>query len=352
MVGSGGSTQARAGARRERGAMSETTHRPARARTTWRRVAPAVGLFLLAPIVAEFLLGNLPISMLPGLVLLAPLYGGGALLVREVVRRAGRGVPMMLVLGVAYGLLEEGIGTQSLFNPNYAGVHLLQEGFVPALGIAGPWTVFVLTLHAVFSVTAPIVVVESLVPGRARTPWLGRVGTTVAAVLFLAGLAGTLAVSWAMDPFLAPVPSLGVVVVLAALLVAVAFRLPRLATSTGPVPPVRAVLGVGLVAGAAFMLAQGLPGVPAMVLTLLVESVGAAATIRLSTRTGWSGRHTLALAAAALLTYAWHAFPQSPIVPVSPAVDLIGTAVFAAGTVALRGTAARRAPVENEVTAL
>jgi len=334
--------------------MTETTPTTTQLRV-WTRVAPAVGLFLLAPLVAEFLLGNLPITMLPGLVLLAPLYGGGALLVREIVRRTGRGVPTMLVLGVAYGLLEEGIGTQSLFNPNYAGVHLLVDGFVPALGIAGPWTVFVLTLHAVFSVTAPIVVVESLVPDRARTPWLGRVGVTVAAVLFVAGLAGTFALSLGMDPFLAPVTSLVVVVVLAALLVALALRLPRAVRTAGPVPPAWAVLVGGLVAGAAFMLAQGLSGNAAMVLTLLVEAALATVAIRLSARDGWSDRHTLALGAAALLTYAWHAFPQGSIVPVSPTVDLVGNAVFAAGAVVLLIMAARRTArpvrVENEVVA-
>lgn len=44
------------------------------------RIAPAVILFFLAPLVAEFLLGNLPITMLSSLVVLAPMYGGGALL--------------------------------------------------------------------------------------------------------------------------------------------------------------------------------------------------------------------------------------------------------------------------------
>jgi hypothetical protein len=92
-----------------------------------RRVAPAIGLFLLAPLVAEFLLGNLPITFLPGLVMLAPMYGGGALLIRELTRRAGRGVPTMLVLGIAYGLVEEGLTTQSLFNPGYGGGGLLSR---------------------------------------------------------------------------------------------------------------------------------------------------------------------------------------------------------------------------------
>jgi hypothetical protein len=39
---------------------------------------PAVTSFLLAPLMAEFLLGNLPIILLPALLRLAPLYGGGA----------------------------------------------------------------------------------------------------------------------------------------------------------------------------------------------------------------------------------------------------------------------------------
>jgi hypothetical protein len=165
---------------------------------------------------------------------------------------------------------------------------------------------------------------------------------TVTAVLFVGGVAGTLAMSLAMDPFLAPVPALAGVVVIAALLVVLAFRLPRLDRATGPIPPAWVVLVGGLVAGAAFMLCQGLPGVPAMVVTLLVEAVTATAAIMLSVRSGWSGRHTLALGAAALLTYAWHAFPEGPILPVSPTVDLIGNAVFAAGAVALLAIAARR----------
>ena len=45
---------------------------------------------------------------------------------------------------------------------------------------------------------------------------------------------------------------------------------------------------------------------------------------------------------AALLTYAWHAFPQSPILPVSPTVDLIGNTIFAAAAVTLLAVAARR----------
>ena len=161
-----------------------------------RRTAPAVGLFFLAPLVAEFLLGNLPITLIAGLVLLAPMYGGGALLIREVTRRAGRGVPTMLLLGVGYGLLEEGIATQSLFNPHYVGADLLRVGYVPWLGIAVPWTLYVLTLHAVGSTTVPIVMAELCTPERRTAPWLGWPGLVVAAVLFVVGLSGTPRSRW------------------------------------------------------------------------------------------------------------------------------------------------------------
>src|SRR6266851_1754808 len=120
-----------------------------------KRVLPAIGLFFLAPLVAEFLLGDLPINLLGALVILAPLYGGGALLIREVVRRTGGGGPNVLALGVAYAIFEEAFTTQTLFNPNYLhlNLHLLQPEYVPALGIGIWWTMFVLTLHAVWSIS-------------------------------------------------------------------------------------------------------------------------------------------------------------------------------------------------------
>lgn len=45
-----------------------------------KRVAPAIALFFIAPLVAEYLLGDIPINLLFALIFLAPMYGGGALL--------------------------------------------------------------------------------------------------------------------------------------------------------------------------------------------------------------------------------------------------------------------------------
>ena len=128
---------------------------PAIMRPAEKSVWPAVALFLVAPLIAEFLLGNLPIKMLPVILVLAPLYGGGALLIRELVRRAGRGWPSIVVLALAYGIVEEAYTTQSLFNPNYLklNLHLLQPAYLPALGIGAWWTIFVLTLHTAWSIS-------------------------------------------------------------------------------------------------------------------------------------------------------------------------------------------------------
>jgi hypothetical protein len=61
-----------------------------------------------------------------------------------------------------------------------------------------------------------------------------------------------------------------------------------------------------------------------------------------SRRRGWGDAHRLALAAGPLLTYAWSAFPQPPVLPASPTADLIGNAVFAIAALALVGVAAIR----------
>lgn len=311
-----------------------------------RRIAPAAGLFFLAPLAAEYLLGNLPITLLVAMVVLAPMYGGGALLIREVTRRAGRGVPTMLVLGVAYGLLEEGIATQSLFNPHYVGLDLLHPGYVPWLGIGVPWTLFVLTLHAVGSTTVPIVIAE-LCTARRTTPWLRRPGTVVVAVLYVVGLGANTAFQLAHDPFVAAPAQLIGAVVLAGLAVLVALRLPRRSGEPGTVPSVWAVGSAVLVVGA---LLEAAPlSWAGVALVAVLEAVLAVLAARWAVRAAWTPRHTLAAAAGALLTYAWHSFPEQPVFPVSTAVDLAGNAVFTLGALLLIGMAWRRTAVASTI---
>ena len=73
-------------------------------RASVRRIGPAVLLTILSPVVAEFLLGDFSIRSLAVLIALLPLYGCGALLIREVARRAGRGWTTIVLLGAAFSL--------------------------------------------------------------------------------------------------------------------------------------------------------------------------------------------------------------------------------------------------------
>ncbi len=312
-----------------------------------RHLLPALALFLLAPLVGEFLLGNLPIASLGLLLLLAPLYGGGALLIRETGRRWRLGWPGILVLCAAFGLVEEAFVTQSLFNPNYVGLRLLDFGYIAGLGISAWWTVFVLSIHAIWSTAVPIALVESFTPAARRTPWLGYVGLALTAVLFVLACA-LLFFFQLQDPFMAaPAQFIGgavAVMILIALAVALR-RLPsRAPAGTQGVPGPWLVGAIFFVLGSAFMLlARTHEPIPAAlnVAGLLALLAGGALLLwRWSGRADWSPRHELAAAGGLLLTYAWYGFVQVPSAgSASPQVDLLGNAVFAAGAVALLAAA-------------
>lgn len=294
--------------------LNTTQHRP---RLFWA----ALVLFLLAPFVGEYLLGNLPLNLFHLFPVLALFYGGGAVLIREVVRRTGRGWPSIFFLAIAYGLLEESIGTQSLFNPNYLGLGLLEYGYIPALGIAGPWTAHVLSLHVAWSICIPIALTELLFSDQRTSPWLGNVGLAIVSVLFLAGL-GLMTIGSAIQYGSAITPvQIGVIVFLLLLLIIGAFTLFRPASSDPAVPTEqdRKPLSPWLLGSAAFLSGSmlyimntfAIDFLPAFVMvlcTLLLDSVILTLILSSSRLPGWSEKHRFALAAGGLLVYCWWGF--------------------------------------------
>ncbi|GAA4251951.1 hypothetical protein GCM10022255_046580 [Dactylosporangium darangshiense] len=291
----------------------------------------AVALFFLAPLIAEFLLGDFGLNALYALLILAPMYGGGAILVRELSRRAGRGWPAMLTLALAYGVLEEGLVTQSLFNPNYAGLHLLQHWFVPALGISVPWTLTVLAIHTVWSIGVPIALMENLAPAEARTaPWLRTPGLVVAAVLYVLGSLLTVVGTLSNDHFVAPWPRLAGAAVIAVALIVLAFRWPRRAGQLpGRVPAPALVLVLTLVAGGLLRLPDAVPTWVNVGLMVAAFAATTVAVLHWSRRAEWGAGHRLALAAGATLTYAWRSFFMTPFAGDGPVITPVSHVVFA-----------------------
>jgi hypothetical protein len=324
---------------------------------TSRCLFAAIGLFFLAPLVAEFLLGNLPIKMLSALVVLAPFYGGGALLIRETARRAGRGWPTIVLLALAYGIVEEAFTTQTLFNPNYMhlNLHLLDSAYIPVLGIGAWWTVFVLALHTVWSISVPIALIEATVPRRATTPWLGNWGLAVTAMLFVLGAAANTAIGFHTDHFLASPAQFATSAAVVVLLVAGAFLRYQLVAASVSDPADPASLGpaqsvpspwfffaIALAAGSAILVGPKSWGWWAAAIILGLELGVAALVLVLSRRSGWRRAHQLALAAGAALSYAWHAFFEPPVLGGTGLDVRAGNAVFALGAVLLIAFAARR----------
>lgn len=210
----------------------------------------ALTLVLVAPLVAEVSLGTVPLRQAWVTLLYLPIYGAGVLFAREVVRRTRGGYVNLLLIGVAYGLVEEGLALQSLTSPHLYGA----AQWAPRLfGLNTAYAELVLVYHPVFSVVIPVALVELLFAGHGRAPYLRRGGLIATGIVALLG-AGLLriAVPPTEDPgYLLPLPAALLITVLAVALVvlAVRVRVPR-ATPAGPPP-------AGILAGAAFLTAFG-----------------------------------------------------------------------------------------------
>lgn len=309
-----------------------------------RSVAAVLTLFFLAPFVAEFLLGDFSISMLWLLLLFAPMYGGGAVLIREAARRTGRGWPTMLLLATAYMLIEEGFTTQSLFNPNYLHMHFLRYAWIPALGIGAWWTMLMFNVHVFWSMGVSIALVEGLFPSRERTPWLGRVGTGVVVALFLLGAAIGVVIGLHQSPFRASHTQFAVTALLCAVLIGAAFAVTRPGEKRGtlPVPSPWAVGAIVFVLGAVVFLAFPPLGWAAVAIMAGADLFFLLCLWGLSHRCDWTPLHTLSVAAGGAVLYGVHAFLGHPVVPSRPWVVLLSHVVFLGLAIAVVVLAVRR----------
>jgi hypothetical protein len=124
---------------------------------------PILFLLLLTPGIPEYLSASSQITLLvlnPFLFFLflganIGLYGSGVILIREAMIRWKKGWATVFLLGVAYGIVEEGLALWTLFNPLAQPVGNL--GFYGHwLGVNWVWTVGLLIFHSVYSIGLPI----------------------------------------------------------------------------------------------------------------------------------------------------------------------------------------------------
>jgi hypothetical protein len=151
-------------------------------RGDWR---PAVTLAILSPLIAEVLSGATKFSVLFALVPEILVWGCGALLIREVVRRWRGGWTSMLLLGLGLSIAEEFVIQQTSLAPLPFPGALVHYG--RAWGVNWIYFLFMLGYESVWVVLVPVQVTELLFACRRDRPWLRARGLFLAAVLFLLG---------------------------------------------------------------------------------------------------------------------------------------------------------------------
>lgn len=187
----------------------------------------ALTLVVWAPAAAELLTSSAPpfVFFVPWVfVLFALLYGLGALLIRETAVRLRLGWPAVLLLGAAYGVLEEGLGAKSFFDAHWRAIGPLGE-HGRAFGVNWVWSIGLTGFHAFYSVGLSLLAMDTLWPAARGRAWLGKPGLSLAALLF--GLDALLFYQKGNERFAnSPAQSAGCLLVILALIGA-ALSMPR-----------------------------------------------------------------------------------------------------------------------------
>lgn len=275
--------------------------------SNWR---PVLVLLLAAPVFGELISSSAPppVFFIPWVfVLFVLMYGAGALLVRELTVRWQGGWLTLLLLGAAYGVVEEAFAAKSFFDPAWRSLGPL-AGHGRFLGVNWIWAVDLMVFHAAFSIGLPVLLTYLLFPGSRQQRWLGRRGMTVVGLLFCLDILLFFQKANAYRPEPALYVGSGITVV-SLMLAARRLRSRVSAGSTAPVSSKSfAVLGFSV--SAAFILSMyALPllGMPVLTLTAVVAIVSFAAVLLVrwtGAGSAWGERQQFSLLAGVLLFFA------------------------------------------------
>lgn len=142
-------------------------------------------LLVLAPVIAEVLSGATRLSILFVLIPEIMVWGGGALLARELVRRWRAGATSLLCLGLALSVAEEFIIQQTSIAPlPFLGANAT---FGRYAGVNWLYLLFMLGFESVWVVLIPVQVAELIFPERREQPWLRTRGLIATCIAFLIG---------------------------------------------------------------------------------------------------------------------------------------------------------------------
>ena len=267
---------------------------------------PILFLFFLSPIIGEVLSGSTPPLAFINptvFIFLGSLYGSGALLVRDYARRWNKGWRSILILGAAYGIIEEGILVRSFFSPTWKDLGALAT-YGRWLGVNWVWAEWLTIYHAIFNITIPIFLVELCYPKSKGQIWL----TKNLRILFHALLIASIVLGFFAFPYDAPAWGLIGCVLAVVTLGWLAKRIPN----TMPVSQNlklhwRVLLPIGFSVPAVFFFMFTSAIIPFAIVTMIVGVLLVLGYERLLSRLslkGWTDFQRLGLAAGAVFFFA------------------------------------------------
>lgn len=149
-----------------------------------------LALLFLVPFLTELLSGNIPYPRFFDPVVfgyLVVMYGFPVLLIRELYSAKNLSLGGLIVLGLAYGVLNEGVAARTLLLFDEHMFMTSLRGY-ETFGINLPWATMILPWHALFSIVYPIMLVHAAYPATARERWLSkRVCIALAAAVVILG---------------------------------------------------------------------------------------------------------------------------------------------------------------------
>lgn len=153
--------------------------------TVRERFGPTWTLLVLAPLIAEVLSGSTRLRALFVFPIEMCVWGGGAVLIRQAVRRFGLGWAGYLALAIALAIAEEAVIQQSSLAPLV--VMLKGEVYARAFGVNYLYLLWALVYECVFVVFIPIFLAEMIFPARRGSVWMGTTGVVATLFFFVVG---------------------------------------------------------------------------------------------------------------------------------------------------------------------
>lgn len=150
-----------------------------------KSIAPAICLIFIAPLIAEVLPGATRFSSIFVFPIEVFVWGGGALLIRHIIRKRQLGWLNMLFMALALSFAEEFLIQQTSIAPMV--IKIKGETYARALGVNYVYLLWAIIYESVLVVFLPVYFSELLFPNRKNDLWINKSGVILFILLFLPG---------------------------------------------------------------------------------------------------------------------------------------------------------------------